>query len=376
MFALLLLLQFPNDIVVTGQRLVEAQEECARGGCSPLRDAQTTIALAEVKFREGAYVEAKHLLATAISRNRNKAAEAPRPVAALYEAYATVALHDGDQTTYRRAVANQVQTLRENLPANDPSVVSAATALGDMWIELGNYRQADATYRRIEDDALDAGQAKQAMLAGMKRVWLAAAMGKKADSSRKLNELEARPIAKESGFKTALRVLRLRLAVREENGADITKRIRELGQGEDAEPVLIWAPPYQLDAAAAANANARKFSLSDAVDIRSTDWDGNQWVDIGFWIRPDGHTAEAEILRGSRSQSWAKSALNQIARRRYTISGADTERQMEEGVYRVERFTRKSEYITPKGSLIKRRVAVGGFEVLDLTKDPKDPPSN
>ncbi|MDV3481927.1 hypothetical protein [Sphingobium yanoikuyae] len=97
MFALLLLVQAASpDIVVTGQRLVEEQAKCVRGECTPLRDAQATIALAEQQFRDGEYVHAKGLRAGAISRNKGRGAEAPRAVAAIYEAMATVSLHEGD----------------------------------------------------------------------------------------------------------------------------------------------------------------------------------------------------------------------------------------------------------------------------------------
>ncbi|MFD2431807.1 hypothetical protein ACFSUK_34365 [Sphingobium scionense] len=73
MFALLLLLQAASpDIIVTGERLVEEQAKCARGECTPLRDAQATIALAEQRFRNGEYVHAKGLLAAAISRNKDR----------------------------------------------------------------------------------------------------------------------------------------------------------------------------------------------------------------------------------------------------------------------------------------------------------------
>ena len=102
MLALLLLLQSPSDIIVTGKRLVEAQAKCARGECTTLRDAQATIALAEEKYRDGEYLDAKALLARAISRNRDKAAEAPRPVAALYEAKARRLGHEVWYFRYRR----------------------------------------------------------------------------------------------------------------------------------------------------------------------------------------------------------------------------------------------------------------------------------
>lgn len=124
MFTLLLMVQAATaDIVIKGKRLVEAQAECAKGNCTPLRDATATIALAESQFRDGEYLKAKRLLAAAVARNKDKAGSDPRPVAALYEAYATVAIHEGDRDTYRSAVADQVRVLRDHLPADDNAVV-------------------------------------------------------------------------------------------------------------------------------------------------------------------------------------------------------------------------------------------------------------
>ncbi|MDR7154685.1 tetratricopeptide (TPR) repeat protein [Sphingobium xenophagum] len=372
MFGLMLLLQMPSDIVVTGQRLVEAQAECVQTGCTPLRDAQATIALAEVQFRDGDYRDAKKLLSAAIGRNKKEATAAPRPVAALYEAYATIALHEGDKETYRRAVVNQVRILREHLPEDDPSRISGSTALGDMWIKLGDYRQAEITYRSIEQAALASGQDKAAMLAGMKRVWLNAARGDDRTSTELLDQLESRPLAQNAGYQTALRVLRLRLAARQADEKEITRLIAELGPREDSDSLLIWSPPYESNAAEAADAQARMFGTPNLADARGSDYSGIRWADIGFWVRPDGRTEDIEILRGSVSKGWVQPALQQIAGRRYSASVDPDNGQ---GHYRIERFTQRSEYRIPHGSLVKRRIATGGYDILDLTETPADPPA-
>lgn len=375
MLALLLLLQAASpDIVVTGQRLVEEQAKCARGECTPLRDAQATIALAEQQFRTGEYVHAKGLLAGAISRNKDKGAEAPRAVAAIYEAMATVSLHEGDQDDYRRAVAGQVKTLRDNLPADDVAVQTAATALGDMWIKLGHYRQAAATFRGIEEQALAEGQAYPAMMAGMKRVWLAGALGKMRDARAMLDALERRPVAQEPGFRTALRVVRLRLAVRAGDEAEIIRLAGAISADKDTPPILIWQPPYPGDAIAEANNNAWAFGGFDVLPVRSSDVASIQWVDVGFWVRPDGHIEEAEILQGSRSPAWAPAILKQVEGRRY-VANAKLGEEDAPGSYRIERVTRKNRYETPLGSNIRRRVSAAGFEVLDLTASEAATPS-
>lgn len=371
MLTLLLLLQAASgDIVITGKRLEEAHSACVRGWCTPLRDAQASIALAESRFREGGYLEAKRLLAAAIARNKNNAASDPKPVAAIYEAYATVALHEGNQQDYKSAVGRQVRTLRDNLPADDPAVVTATTALGDMWLKLGDARQADLVYHATEQDALRDGREVPAMLAGMKRAWLAFAQGRKAEARRKLEELGARPVAQRSGYRTALQVLQLRIAAKDANDAEISELVGAVSQSQADDPTLVWAPKYDLDNAALHSEAAKSRrpgafepAVSNYADLAS-EFDQIQWIDVGFWIRPDGRTAEAEVLRGSNSHPWSDSVLKQVGGRRYTASGAAAN---SDGVYKVERLTRSSEYIAPKGSMIRRRVATGSFEVLDLT---------
>ncbi|MGA1799622.1 hypothetical protein VH567_12690 [Sphingomonas sp. 4RDLI-65] len=371
-------MQAPSaEIIVTGKRLLEAQAICIRSGCTPLRDAQVSIALAEAQFRQGRYLVSRRTLSDAVARNRDAAATDPKPVAALYEALATVALHEGDQDVYRRAVAGRVHTLRDNLPAQDPLVVAATPALGDMWIKLGNYPQAIASYRTAERAATAAGQDGAAMLAAIKQVWLTLAIGQPSRARRMLAEIETRPIAQDPGMQVLVRVMRFRLDVRDADDAEMAKLVDALGQTQAAKPVLLWAPDFPRDAVEAANAESRKFGRTDVIRTGSAEVAANQWVDVGFWVRPDGRTAEVEILRGSRSALWTRPMLAQIEARRYAQSAAGSDGASDGpsdggaaagGVYRVERITKRSAYTTPVGSLIRRRVSADGFETLDLTE--------
>ncbi len=383
MLALLLLLQTqPAEIVVNGKRLQEAEAVCIRSGCTPRRDAQVSIALAETQFRQGEYLHARRTLSAALARHRDAAATDPKPVAALYEALATVAMHEGDQDVYRRAVAGRIHTLRDNLPARDPSVVAATPALGDMWARLGNYPQAIASYRTAERAATEAGQDTAAMLAAIQQVWLTAAIGRPTRARQMLAAIETRPIAQDPGMRTLMRVMRFRLDARDADDATMTKLVDDLGRTQAANPVLVWAPAFPRDAVEAANADAQKFGLTDAVRTGPADVSDTEWIDVGFWIRPDGRTAEAEVLRGSRGAPWTRAMLAQVEGRRYAQAGAGPanvvpgigDGMVSAGLYRVERITKRTTYATPVGSLIRRRVPVEGFETLDLT-DAKSSPT-
>jgi hypothetical protein len=342
------------DIVVSGRRLSEAYAACAEQGCSPLRDAQASIAFAEQQFRDGAYLKARRTLKAAISRNKRHSATDPKPVSALYEAYATVSLHDGDLDAFKSAVGQQVRTLRDNLPANDPAVVAAAFATGDMWLGMRNGQAAEISYRT------------------MRRVGLASARGDTAGAARLMAEAEARPIAADPKLRAVLQVVQLRLAAGRKDDTQINQLVRAIGHDGPTRPTLIWAPPYESTGIAAAQEEAAKFDLRNPVPARSSDVDPIQWVDIGFWIRPDGKTNEPEILRGSRSTEWAGYLLKQVSERRYTgFSTSGTDR----GVYRVERFTLRGTYQIPIGSLMRRRGGAARLEVLDLTQPDTSVPA-
>jgi hypothetical protein len=365
LFFILALQGATPDIVVSGRRLSEAYAACAEQGCSPLRDAQASIAFAEQQFRDGAYLKARRTLMAAISRNKRHAATDPKPVSALYEAYATVSLHDGDLDAFKSAVGQQVRTLRDNLPANDPAVVAAAFATGDMWVSMRNGRAAEISYRTIERQALAEGNAALALQATLRRVGLANARGDTAGAARLMAEAEARPIAAHPKLRAVLQVVRLRLAAGRQDDTQIDQLVRAIGHDGSTRPTLVWAPPYGSTGIAAAQEAAAKFDLRNPVPARSSDVDPIQWVDIGFWIKPDGKTNEPEILRGSRSSGWAGYLLKQVSERRYTgVSTSSTDR----GVYRIERFTLRGAYQVPTGSLIGRRGGAARLEVLDLTQ--------
>lgn len=352
------------DIVVSGKRLADAYEACVEQGCPPLRDAQVSIAFAEQQFRQGAYQKSRRTLAAAVARNKDNAAVAPKPVAALYEAYATVSLHDGEMDVFKKAVGGQVRTLRDNLPPTDPAVTAAAFATGDMWVSLGNGRAAESSYRAVERQALANGDATLAMLATLRRVGLANARRDPAGATRLLAEAEARPAAADPALRSVLQVVRLRLAAKRDDNGQIDRLVGEIGQAATARPVLIWSPPYEPTAQAAARAAAARFGETDPVSIATSDPLPIQWVDIGFWIKPDGRTAEPEILRGSRSNGWASYLIRQVSERRYTASVVADGSQ---GAYRIERFTLRGTYQVPTGKLTRIRAGPAALEVLDLT---------
>jgi len=357
-----------GDVVVYGTRLDAAHGECVAKRCSVLRDAQVAIALAEQQLRAGAYLAAKGTLAAALNRTKDQAATFPKPVSALYEAYAAVSLQEGDIETYRAAVAREVRTLRDNLPATDPAVTAAAFATGDMWLELNEPLRADASYAAAEKNAQDIGDRRGVLVATLRRVALAANQGETRRAKEMLKTVAADPAAADPAVQTLIRVVALRAAARGSDTATVDRLVADIGHQSGAQPHLIWQPEYPVDPDLAARQVATKFGYADATTTRSSDRGAIQWADIGFWIAPDGRTREAAVLRGSSGYGWTHPLLLQVAGRRYSESAAGSP-----GVYRIERFSSRPIYTVPIGSLIRRRAGPVSLQVLDLT-DPSATP--
>lgn len=363
---MLFLLQTSNtDIVVTGKRLAEVHEICVKSGCTPLRDAQASIAMAEALFRDGNYGEAKSLLAAALNRNKKYASVAPKPVAALYEAYATVSLHEGDQDRFQYGVMGQVRTLRNHVPAGDPVRISAELALGDMWLQLHRYDQAAITYRGIVRQAAATNQPVTELLGSMRLVWLTALMGEPTKANRMLAELEQKFSGQQAAYSYSFDVLRLKLAVLNKNDIEVGTIISRFAEAPSATPLLLFAPPYDLSSESPkAAAAALRFKDVTPTIGTASDVEMLSWIDVGFYIRPNGTTSDIEVLRSSRVlPRWAPIILRQVARRRYSVASITAGA----GIYRVERVTKASSYETPTDSLVRRRAAESGFHVLDLT---------
>jgi tetratricopeptide (TPR) repeat protein len=362
------------DVLVTGKRLERLHQLCRQGRCTPLRDAQASIAWAEAQFRDGKYVAAKQVLRDAAARNKRHAATHPKPVAAIYEAYATVSWQEGDQDAYRTATAARVRTLKDNLPADDVHVRGAALAIGDMWLRIGQPLEAQRAFQQAERDALAGSRDDVALRARLARARIRHGFGDRRGAAALLASAAALPGAAEPRNQGAIRATRLRFGAAEGDTAAIARVAAEVGRAGFVQPVLVWSPPYPrtaadlADAARAANRSLATTGgeLFAVTGSRASDLDPIQWADIGFSIRPDGRTEDIELVRGSTDRAWATPYLTQIAGRRYTATPGGAGNP---GTYRVERFTLRANYETPIGSLIRRRAGPGKLEIVDLT-DP------
>jgi hypothetical protein len=104
--------------------------------------------------------------------------------------------------------------------------------------------------------------------------------------------------------------------------------------------------------------------------LMSTDNVDDQWVDVSFWVAPDGRTTDVDVLRASPSFSglWAKPIIESVKGRRYAPLKMD---RSDPGILRVERYTFTSRWTTVTGSRMRVREAEPRIEMLDLSTDEK-----
>lgn len=352
-----------NAIVVTGtlQSFRDAVAACRRGGCTPREDIIASIRYAEAVFRAGRYQDARRVLQDAIGRDKQAAATDPLALAALYEATATVAAHDGEQDVVGSATQARLRVLRDALPKDSAAVLQAQLDVADMHLHGGREEEALAEYQALGRRAGAAGQPTLAAVATMRQAIVAHARRRE----KAADALIDRVITDDSvpsSYRLAARAVAARFArERGDKGAMDTLVAAFAGSAHQGPPLLLWQPPL-LKPTDAVNLNY--YNQIDAI-TRSSDVAAFSWADIGFLIKPDGTTEPAEVLRGSGSQRWARPILSAIALRRYAPPGDNAD-----GLYRIERWTLTFDYGTPVGSLIRRRLRNPHYEQLDLTLAP------
>ncbi|NJC35100.1 hypothetical protein GGR88_002614 [Sphingomonas jejuensis] len=378
MIIALLLLQteatIPQDnqtIIVTARRSQEILAECLARACPPAEEIEAALDAGVDHFRAGNYRQAKAVLARAVTRNRRHAASLPEPVSTLLATYADVARQDGDVRIFRHATRESVTILREHRGENSLTALHAGRRIGDSLVVLGQLRSADDAYTSLQARALAAGYPMIAADIAFQRAQLAINMNRFDQALRLTNEGQALAGVENRSARARADVLRTRVATGRGDTAAVDRLLATLRAAPGTRPILVFAPPFPdlgeggpetrpqgVDSSTLLSLTGplnNPLSLNNSVD----------WVDIGFWIRPDGSAADAAILRGSTRGEWARPLLRQIAQRRYSR----TEDQADgSGFYRVERYSLRAPITLDRsGSRIAGRAGPRTLEVVDLS---------
>ena len=134
--------------------------------------------------------------------------------------------------------------------------------------------------------------------------------------------------------------------------------IKELGSLRLKQPALLFSPSFDLP---------RNNGVTSSIAVQtSTDTFDDKWIDVGFWVGPDGRVRDTEILRQRGPTAWADPLLKSINGRIYTASDANGA----DGVFRVERYSYTSLWGSRSGTRIRQRGSDARVEFLDLTVNP------
>ncbi len=369
-----------QPIVITGVREADLQKDlkaCLDRKCPPDQDIAATLKVAESQFVDGRYVDARSTLLKSVGRNKRYARDYPEPVSDLLRANYRIAAHLGDGDAFRIGAFDTLSALKAGLPDSDYRVLGGQIEVGDMFARFNRIDEAIGQYEKVDREAARLGLYNVQGMARLRIVALYSQLARAlpfeygADARRSADWLINNPDPRLKPFGQASRVLMARLDAKAGKPGAVDALIadfRSMGAGNT--PVLLFAPPIKLD-----DFNDNQQNSGENLNkLSRTNYDG-EWVDIGFWVTPDGRVTDADVLRGGKggaSAYWARPILAAIGARRYAPLRMDPSQP---GVLRVERYTLTSRLTTQTGSRMMVREPSPQIEMLDLSVDPPAGPS-
>jgi tetratricopeptide (TPR) repeat protein len=365
----------PREVVVTGRRLSETEAAlaaCLARHCPTDQDVDATLAHAENQFVAGDYKQARGTILASLARNKRAAARYPVALGDLWRANGRVAIHLGEATAYRTSAIASLDALRAGLPADDARVLAQRVEVADAFAHLGQSDTAADMYAAVADRARKLGLPRVEGYALLRRVVLFASvdaalhLGPTPRLTAAVAALTARPDPALARFADAARLTEARLKVRAGDAAALDALLARFRERPTVRPMLLYAPRLDLPD------SGRAFTGGETLAAISMGDDEDQWVDLAFWVRPDGSVAEVDQLRGSKALNpyWVKPVKAAIAGRRYAPLALDP---TDPGVLRVERYTRTAHLVATTGSRMRVRQGYPRIEVLDLTDDSRPP---
>ena len=343
-----------EDVVVIGRRAEEDLAGCLARSCPPAEEVEASLQAPVEQFVGRRYRDARRTLQQAIRRNRDHAAEMPGPVSSLYATLATVAEHEGDPKLWLVSARNNVLVLRQHLGAGDSATLAQELVFADTMIGLNQRPSAEAIYRRVQQTAAQNGQLKLAGGAAFRRAWLELMARRDKEAIRLADEAVAIAGADNRLMIELRDILQMRIALRRGDEGAVDALAERLRQSATEQPRLLFAPPIED-----INADQLPIEKNPAHDS------GIRIADVGYWIRPDGRTAEAEVLGASGLGQWKTGILQHISRRRYAALAVEPG---DPGIYHIDRFTVRGTIGIPTGSRIPMRMGNLTVHIIDLTE--------
>lgn len=370
-----------NQIIVSGTPIEEsgrALAACIEQGCPPEEDIALTLAHAENQFIAGDYKDGEATLSRSLSRNRKHKSSVPVPLSDLYRASGRFAVHLGEARDFKHATLDMRDVLKDAFGDDDRRVLIADTEVGDSRAMLGFPNGARRIYEDVEKRALELGYPRVASFARLRQALLSRAEWDVREHNPALLEkyeaaldrLINEPLENSADFVMVAEVMKARLNRKlDRPGATDALIERFVAMGGTDTPVLLFNEP--LDSVSEGGFPVDRqlgFSQSNTLDRLTTpQLNKPRFIDVGFWVRPDGTTDEAEVLRAQGPEGWHGAVIESISSRQYAPLDID---RTSPGFFQVERYTLTSRFADETtGTRIRRREPGYRIERLDLTPE-------
>ena len=355
--------QAGQEIVVTGQRVNDtaaALQACIARKCPTVEDINASLAHAENLLLHGNYRGARSVLHQSLGRNKGAARQYPEPVSDLYRANALVASHLGFDRDYESSTYNIYRTLKAGIPVQDHRHLQAKMEIAAMTAKTEGPDRGARAYRAVAEDARAMGRED---IAGMAEIRAAIQVYKLAPEAGKPQV--AKLMGSRDPFTSKYATLFYATILRsEKKDAEADALVRQALAGLK-KPVLIYSPPYELaeqELGSVAKVPGDGADLAEANVLRRPNRNFEKmWIDVSYFVQPDGKVSDVEIVRSEKDTFWAKPLLQSIEGRRYSP------RQGGLPYPKLERYTYTAGYYSLTGSRVAARSPGARIEYLDLS---------
>jgi hypothetical protein len=360
-----------QTVTVVGQNLQHYRDRlaaCLARHCPVNEDVDATLALAESLFLNGEYRDARSIVRASLGRNRGQASAFPEPVSDLYRVQARLARHIGFDREARLASFGILRSLQAGIPTEDHRHFTARLEIADMQLQSGNLTGALHALEELSDAARAAGREDVVAMAELRYAFYPLAAVPRHGEARARLERWASPEGEANRFRaTGARLMLARLYRREGDIARSDALFAQVARSAaaSARRRLLYSPRVQLAQQGRLDGQDPTEPANIAPNLQMADDMENGWIDVGFWVTPDGSVSDVEILRRGAEPSWSRPLLRAIEGRRYTSAAEPT--------YKIERYTYTSEWFQGSGSRLARRSPAARVEYLDLTTSAETP---
>ena len=369
-------------ITVTGHRLQayrDALAACLARNCPTNEDVDASLALAEAQFVEGEYDEARFTVARALRRNRDATGAFPEPVSDLYRAQGRSPAPSRPRHPGVPLGAPHPLRFAGRHSVRGPSPLHGADG-NQRRVHAGRPPQRGpfrglAHLARI---ARRAGREDVAVFAELRSLLYSHMADPRGGALRQLERMAQSQGADDRMRSVGARVLLSRIYRDQGRIADADALVAGIALSAGGPRRLVHEPDYRLgvqplvpvntgggnvDALESAGIPARPMTsagnLSDTFE--------ETWIDVGFWVLPDGRVTGLEVVRHQSRTDWAEPLLQSIAGRVYSAAPQAT--------YRLERYSYTAGYEQRTGSRLLQRTMAARAEYFDLTEGAVPPAS-